>query len=509
MEAIEAESKNPRIQILKRDIEQQILKPLRSHGWNADFTFEHDHHSSVEFSATRQSRTANFAVLYSTATDNAHYKQLATRNERIFFHGSTYQLNGFAQGISVPVEPMGDFFPVLVQLNKEIEPDKTPIAVAVKKKRSKRLTDENPQQAIASRLEQFTSVKLCEKLIRRRCADDNCALSEEIIQTKSSGLAYSMRNALDYYRDNNSGSLNKRILGLYYGTLAFAFAEMLASPNGPNDLDEVEGMTRYGHGLYTLPSDLHSISELRVGVLATGFFPRWLAFLGYDTSNFPKRKAKNLGDLEKHDEHMSCSFAHLLGSFPEIDDLYQDVFGLEPSWVIPVHDTFANEQPSMHATGKRADSTYCKLIDYSGEIKQERLLNAGLPIAELLRINPDEWKYEGQAYRARVDHKGHKLWWDVIPTHSSPSKHRTTILLPTIGGLSEYRALALTALYVLSIAVRYMPSTWRRVEGGDTDEYLAIIKASLAVWERVLPEQFLENIADERIHTAQPGSWMS
>ena len=211
---------NPRIQVLKRDIEQQILKPLRSHGWEADFTDEHDAHSSVEFTASKNKRVAKFAVLYSSATDNAHYKILATRNERIFYHGQTYQLESFARDIFVPVEPMGDFFPVLVQLNKEIEPDKTPNTLVVKKKkRSKRITDENPQQAVDSRLEQFTSIKLCEKLIRRRCADDECEISDEVIRTKSAGVAYSMRNALDYYRENKNGSLNKRILGLYYGTL--------------------------------------------------------------------------------------------------------------------------------------------------------------------------------------------------------------------------------------------------------------------------------------------------
>jgi len=500
---------NPRIQILKKDIEQQILKPLRSHGWSASIIHEHDNHSSVEFSTSKQNRTANFAVVYSSATDNEHYKILATRNERIFYHGQAYQLEIYARNVSVPVEPMGDFFPVLVQLNKEIEPDKTSAIGVFKKKRSKRITDENPQQAVASRLEQFTSVKLCEKLIRRRCIDDGCVLSNEIIRSKSAGVAYAMRNALDYYRDNKNSSLNKRILGLYYGTLAFAFAEMLASPNGPNDLDDVESMTKFGHGLYTIQDDLHSIQGLRIGVLATGFLPRWLNFLGHDISDFPTKKAKNLGDLETQAHNMSCQFSDLLGSFPEVDDLYQDVFGAEPSWVIPVYDTFGNEQPSIHASGKKADSSYCKFIDYSGKIAASRLANSGLPIAEIRKINASDWDYEGHAYHVRVDHKGHKLWWDVIPTHNSPSKHRTTILLPTIGGLREYRILALIALYALSIAVRYMPGTWRRVEGGDTDEYLAIIKSLLSSWERVLPEQFLESIADEDVYTAQPGSWMS
>ena len=56
---------------------------------------------------------------------------------------------------------------------------------------------------------------------------------------------------------------------------------------------------------------------------------------------------------------------------------------------------------------------------------------------------------------------------------------------------------------------RYMPSAWRRIEGGDEDHYLALVKAALPVGERVLPEQFLERVVGEIVHTAQPGSWLA
>ena len=67
-------------------------------------------------------------------------------------------------------------------------------------------------------------------------------------------------------------ALNKRVLGLYYGAMALAQAEMLASPSGPSDLDKVEAMTRYGHGLYTLAAPNGGFADLHVGVLARGFF---------------------------------------------------------------------------------------------------------------------------------------------------------------------------------------------------------------------------------------------
>jgi hypothetical protein len=71
--------------------------------------------------------------------------------------------------------------------------------------------------------------------------------------------------------------------------------------------------------------------------------------------------------------------------------------------------------------------------------------------------------------------------------------------------VSEFRTIAVITLYALSILVRYMPSAWRRVEGGDWDEHLSLVKNALGVFERLLPEHFLESIIGERIHASQPG----
>ena len=48
------------------------------------------------------------------------------------------------------------------------------------------------------------------------------------------------------------------------------------------------------------------------------------------------------------------------------------------------------------------------------------------------------------------------------------------MILPVIGGMSEFRTIAVIALYALSILARYMPGAWRRVEGGDWDEHRSI-----------------------------------
>jgi hypothetical protein len=78
--------------------------------------------------------------------------------------------------------------------------------------------------------------------------------------------------------------------------------------------------------------------------------------------------------------------------------------------------------------------------------------------------------------------------------------------MPVLGGVADYRVTSLAILYSLSILVRYMPGAWRRVEGGDWDQHLSVMRAVLDVLERILPQQFLESISGERVHTSMPGS---
>src|SRR5262249_1329930 len=156
--------------------------------------------------------------------------------DHIFFQGQPYMLETFAQGVTVPVEPLGDCFPFLVKLNKQVEPDRSSTIVARKSMPTRRLTAENPLQVVLTRLQQFTSVHLATKLVERRAANEGVSLSREKIVGKAVGVAFSMRSALDYIVATSGDKLNKRVLGLYYGVMAFAQAEMLAAPSGPTKL---------------------------------------------------------------------------------------------------------------------------------------------------------------------------------------------------------------------------------------------------------------------------------
>jgi len=101
---------------------------------------------------------------------------------------------------------------------------------------------------------------------------------------------------------------------LYYGTMALAQAEMLASPSGPTDLDEVEDMTKFGHGLYALPTPEGGFADLQVGVLARGFFPKWMESLEHDTSGYPQKRPRSAAALERVPTDMACSLRDLFAS---------------------------------------------------------------------------------------------------------------------------------------------------------------------------------------------------
>jgi hypothetical protein len=104
-----------------------------------------------------------------------------------------------------------------------------------------------------------------------------------------------------------------------------------------------------------------------------------------------------------------------------------------------------------------------------------------------------------------VDHEGKDTWWDALDIHESPLG-RTAIIKPIFGDVGEYRVLCFVLLYALSIVVRYRPSVWRRVQEGEDDHLRVLVDAFLAVVERVLPQQFLESVSGDRIHTTMSKS---
>ena len=156
--------------------------------------------------------------------------------------------------------------------------------------------------------------------------------------------------------------------------MALAQAEMLASPSGSTDLDQVEGMTRNGHGLYVLPTKQGGFADLHVGVLARGFFPEWVKFLGHDTSCYPKNRPKSEDDLKGVPANMARSLRDLFASMPEIEDLFGEVFDGPPGWVSVINDLQANTGAfASDANAVKVGSTYVQFIDHSGKVSVENV----------------------------------------------------------------------------------------------------------------------------------------
>ena len=484
-----------RMAILRDSIEQQIVKPFRTHGWTAEITQTVEDGEYLVVTATKLGVKKQVALLYSSATDNRVYKKLDAEIDRTFTNGDLYMPESFIYGLTKPVVPVDEFYSVVIGWNKELFPAAAHTPIKPRPSNVRRIKAENPLMSVWARLDQFSSTHLAEKLILRRAREQNVTISPEAAKTKGEGLAFTLRNASDYFRSAQNESLNRKIIRLYYGTLALSFAEILASPSGPVDLDEIEGYTKQGHGLYTFGTQVRGFSEMIVGVLASGFLPRWAAFLGHDVRQFPTAKLKAEDGIEKLPEGAFCTVRDLFATLPELADLFAEVFYCEPSWIMPVYDMEASRVPSFKSQ-QQTESTYIKLVDRSGMISQERIEGAGWPLAELSRL-PDQ--VEGKIFRARVDHPGATYWQEVMPIHHSAFENSGALLLPALADFNEYRVTAFCLLYALSIMVRYMPSTWRRVEGGDLDQYLTIVKTALSIYERSLPQQYLETITGERI----------
>ncbi len=249
-----------RLDILQRDAEQKLLGPLRLHGWTARVEREVELGEYLVIAAVRGGTTRRLALVYSCATDNAVYKRAAVEVDHIFYNGEPYQEAAFAYGLDKPVGPVADFPRVLTKWNQDSGQGKfapnTDQDLGIPKRRAMRiLLSENPIDAVWLRIRQLQSVTLAEKVISERTAREGCALEASVRRAKAEGVSYALRNAADYFLTGEQQAIGQRVVNLYYGTLSFAFAEILASPLHADTLNTLENSTRQGHGLYTVDSD--------------------------------------------------------------------------------------------------------------------------------------------------------------------------------------------------------------------------------------------------------------
>lgn len=502
-----------RADILRRDAEQKLVDPLRRHGWTAVVERVEGAGEYAVVVAERNGLRRTAALLYSSGTANAVYRQLEGEVDLTLFNGQPYELEQFTRGLSRPVHPVDEFQLHLVAWNKESEPGRIaraafdngePVAAGLRIPRVRRLLAEVPAEAVWSRLSRLKSATLARKALRDRAEAEGFPLTDEIVASKGDGVAYAIRNAADYFSLRDAGNLSQRVLNVYYGVLSFVLAEMLASPVGPTRLETVEDITKQGHGLWNLDAD-GGFAGFCVGPLSSGLFPAWARSMGDgELPTLPKRPRRP-ADLQVAASEGWASMEQLFARIPEVGDLFEDVFDGLPAWVTPVHSMEMNMPSGLFGRSERAETTYVTLVDDSGRMGEADVAALPGPLREIRRMPSGT---RAGHFAAAVDHPGHDHWWGALDVHRS-AYERSALILPAFGRVRQYRAVCLAILYGLSIVVRYRPSLWRRVQEGDLDHMRALVEAFLAVAERVLPEQFLESVAGEKMSIHQPGSFFS
>ena len=496
-----------RLDILRRDAERKMIEPLRMHGWTA--SIEREFADGIILTAERGGHPHRVALIYSSATDNRVYKLLAEQVERIYFNGQPYMVEQFTLGVSVPVGSADDFRLTLDEWNASSAEGKfaptTSMADRVPPSRSDHrfILTEEPIKAVWLRIRQLHSVTLAKKLIAARAQEAGAALTEDEIDRKAEGVSYATRNAYDYFLAKDAAPVSQRVLNLYYGSLAFASAEMLASPTGSKTLEEIENYTKFGHGLYTIDGSDTALGSLVVGVIASGFFPAWMRSMGLTTADVPQKKPREYADLATMSTIGWLTVENLFSHIPEVADLFIEIFDSKPAWIAPHYDALANHRGGMFATQSPPSRTYSNFIDISGRLTREDVAEFPGPLSE---IAPKEAKGTEHQFRVAVDHPGESVWWDALPLHRSPFVP-AAMIKPIFGVVDQYRSMCVVLLYALSIIVRYRPSVWRRVQEGDLDQMRVLIEAFLATVERILPHEFLEKITGQRVIVKEPGSF--
>lgn len=97
--------------ILMEDCINDLVRPLRNAGWQVNVGEPDNEALYVLVTASANDRTFGVALLYSCATDNAIYRELASKCEAVLYRGAPYNQNGYAYGIMVHVGPVTGWQP--------------------------------------------------------------------------------------------------------------------------------------------------------------------------------------------------------------------------------------------------------------------------------------------------------------------------------------------------------------------------------------------------------------
>jgi hypothetical protein len=494
-----------RLGILEADARRDIISRFEKHHWECSIDGQFPNGEYIVITLKKADAVFKIGLLYSCATANGIYKILDKTVDLIVLNSEFYHLESYAYGIETEVIEKSSIHTYLINWNALVSEGKISIGGPEKPKTKPReftsyIQSESPIRQIWSRIRQFKTKGLSKKLIIERYVSKEITYSNQTVESKAEGLAFCIQNGCDYFEAASEQKLNQRIVSLYYGAIAFASAEMLASPDGPVSLDEVESMTKFGHGLYTFDSiGENSLEGFVVGVLSNGFFKQWVEFLGYDTSSFPAKKPKKAAEIDLSKSEVT-TLIELFSRIPELEDLFVLVTNSPINWLTFNYDSETND--SFGFSKLRHRETYVTINDISCSKSKEDIAALSLPLDQ---IEYHTSEHPGLHFKVLVKHPEEEYWQGVLKQHRSPYK-APSVIIPIFGSVDEYRVICVALLYSLSILVRYRPSIWREVVSGKHENYLALIEEFLDVYERLAPQEFFENLISKQVHVTQPGS---
>ena len=502
--------KQARMGILEQEFNTQILPLLESHAWAHNIEKREPIGEYLLVKIEKNDIAKKFAILFSQSTDKAVYQRIENEADACLLHGISYEKdNFFSKDFTKPIDCMGSFLSILKDWNHEADnkniEDLTPASNDLSIPKVVHLVAENASEQVWMMLKSLKSTEICKKFLNTRYPEQD----ENSINEKAEGISYLVQNACDYFDNAINQNFTQRLLNLYYGTLSFVEAEILATANKYTNLKTVESITKKGHGLYTLLSETeYNPDNLFVGILGKdhGLFSTFLENRGYDISMFPKQR-KNIEDLPNN---VCYSFNKILNRIPELSSLMRLVDEkYEPGFLGIIYDHDANREGNIFSSKpngyqSKVSGTYVRLLDASN--------CSSLALVKKLKGPFEQFHYKGQEenskqYMAFVKHdtsdKG-KNFWHYINTHKSSFCYNSIIIpLEKLG--DEWEVYAIMILYTLSIIVRYYPNLWRRMQYGEGDKYYPVFQQFAMIAHKILPQVFYEKITGQKLYVQQSG----
>ncbi|WP_437953526.1 hypothetical protein WME98_24705 [Sorangium sp. So ce296] len=97
--------------ILSEDCINDLVRPLREAGWNVAVGEPDERALYVTVAATAGDERLRVALLYSCATANEIYRQLALTSDAILYRGGPYRQDQYAYGVTIHVGPVAGWQP--------------------------------------------------------------------------------------------------------------------------------------------------------------------------------------------------------------------------------------------------------------------------------------------------------------------------------------------------------------------------------------------------------------